>query len=185
MFRRPTRPTSSLKREPPSPSTHSTPDPASTSPIGHTDGFPIPDTVRNFLRQIAAERAERDKALGDPPYVLANKDDVERRIRAGDVLLFRCTAQNDHLTCQVRKGDVLVYLVRAKAPPKVGEAVVFEVSKPGPDRKPHLACGKVIAFSEDIVQIEIFSPQEGKATVTLLDASALRGPVISVVRPLD
>jgi hypothetical protein len=43
----------------------------------------------------------------------------------------------------------------------------------------------VVAHIEDILQIEIFSPEDGKATVTLLDASVLRGPVISVVRPLD
>lgn len=185
MFRRPTRPTSSLKTESPSLSTHPTPNPASPSPIGHTDGFLIPNAIRDFLRQIAAERAERDKALGDPPYLLASKDDVERGIRAGDVLLFRCVAQNDHPTCRVRKGDVLVYLVRAKAPPKVGEAVVFETGRPEPDGKPRLTCGKVVAHIEDILQIEIFSPEDGKATVTLLDASVLRGPVISVVRPLD
>jgi hypothetical protein len=87
--------------------------------------------------------------------------------------------------CRVRKGDVLVYLVRAKASPKVGEVVVFETGRPERDGKPHLACGKVVAHIEGILQIETFSPEEGKATVALLDASALRGPIISVLRPLD
>jgi hypothetical protein len=100
-------------------------------------------------------------------------------------LLFRCVAQYDQPGCQIKKGDALIYLVRAKALPRVGEVIMFETDRLGLGGKPRLACGKVVAVSEGIPQVEVCSLDEGKAIVTLLDSSALRGPVISIVRPLD